>query len=305
VLRRVVGQVKAVDGVNLKIAPRQTLALVGESGCGKTTVGKTVLQLLRVTSGQVKFEGRQINALKGTERRKLGSEIQMIFQDPASSMNPRLRVADIIQEGMQAQQIGGSKADRQARIASLLEQVGLPASAMQRYPHEFSGGQRQRIAIARALAVSPRLLVCDEPTSALDVSVQAQVLNLLKKLQQELSLSYLFITHNIAVVAYLADRVAVMYLGRIVEQGSVEQILQQPKHPYTQALLAAVPDLAPNTIRKTFVPLTGELPSPANPPTGCHFHARCPQAEARCREMYPPTLHQSDAHQVACWLYDS
>lgn len=303
VLRRTVGHVKAVDGVSLQIAPGQTLALVGESGCGKTTVGKTLLHLLSATAGKILFEGRDISTLTGTARRQLGADIQMIFQDPASSMNPRMRVIDIILEGMQAQHIGESKTTRQARAAELLDQVGLPTSALQRYPHEFSGGQRQRIAIARALAVSPRLLVCDEPTSALDVSVQAQVLNLLQNLQRELSLSYLFITHNIAVVAFLADRVAVMYLGRIVEQGTVDHILQQPQHPYTQALLAAVPVPELTAARKTHTPLDGDLPSPANPPAGCHFHTRCPQAMTHCQTAYPPTQQQPNGHQVACWLY--
>lgn len=304
VLHRVTGQVRAVDGVSLTLAEGQTLALVGESGCGKTTVGKSLLQLYRPTAGQIRFAGRDICALRGRARRRLGAELQMIFQDPASSMNPRLRVADIIAEGLHAQQIGQTRSERHDQVAKLLHQVGLPEFAMACYPHEFSGGQRQRIAIARALAVAPRLIVCDEPTSALDVSVQAQILNLLKTLQHTLSLSYLFITHNIAVVAFLADQVAVMYLGRIVEQGPASTILNQPRHPYTQALLAAVPTPQPDSSKKDRTLISGDLPSPANPPSGCHFHTRCPRASSQCRATYPPTRHLSAQHAVACWLAD-
>ncbi len=300
VLRRVTGHVRAVDGVSLTLAAGQTLALVGESGCGKTTLAKSLLQLYHATAGRILFDGRDISTLRGRARRQLSTELQMIFQDPASSMNPRLRVADIIAEGLHTRQ---TQAERQARIAELLHQVGLPGNAMARYPHEFSGGQRQRIAIARALAVRPRLIVCDEPTSALDVSVQAQILNLLQTLQHTLSLSYLFITHNIAVVAFLADQVAVMYLGRIVEQGPVTEILNQPRHPYTQELLAAVPAPEPVSSRPDHTPLSGDLPSPADPPTGCHFHTRCPQASPQCRTTYPATIQLTAQHTVACWLY--
>ena len=252
----------------------------------------------------MKFDGNDLVRMRGNALRRLRRDFQIVFQDPASSMNPRMLVEDIVAEGMQAQKIGANRAQRRERVAQLLGQVGLSADALSRYPHEFSGGQRQRIAVARALAVSPRLIVCDEPTSALDVSVQAQVLNLLQDLQQSLQLSYLFITHNIAVVSYLADEVAVMYLGRIVESGPVTQILEGACHPYTQALLNAVPVPDPEH-RRAVLRLEGDMPSPANPPQGCHFHERCPRAEARCRTAYPPrvSLDQEGAHAVTCWLF--
>ncbi len=302
VLRRVVGHVKAVDGVGLEIATGRTVALVGESGCGKTTVGKAILQLHRPTAGSILFDGTDLTGLKGGELRRLRREFQIIFQDPASSMNPRMLVEDIIAEGLVAQGIGGNRAQRRTLVERLLGQVGMQASAASRYPHEFSGGQRQRIAIARALAVEPRLIVCDEPTSALDVSVQAQVLNLLKELQAELGLSYLFITHNISVVAYLAHEVAVMYLGRIVEYGDVEKVLNNPLHPYTTALLSAVPVPDPEHQREV-IRLEGDMPSPINPPSGCHFHPRCPRVQPICRDRYPDTVQSDDGTRVACWLH--
>src|SRR6266852_204879 len=277
-LKRTVGHVKAVDGVSLDIRSGRTLGLVGESGCGKTTVGKAILQLLRPTSGEVRFGGVDLTRIRGAELRAHRRDFQIIFQDPYASLNPRMRVA------------------------AILDQVGLARDSVERYPHEFSGGQRQRIAIARALAVRPRLIICDEPTSALDVSVQAQILNLLKSLQRELELSYLFITHNIAVVEYLAHEVAVMYLGRIVERGTVDEVLREPKHPYTQALLAAVPKIEPGGTREV-IRLEGELPSPVNPPTGCHFHPRCPKVMPECRERYPENFALSGTRSVACWLY--
>jgi peptide/nickel transport system ATP-binding protein len=298
--RHVVGQVRAVDGVSLGLAQGRTLALVGESGCGKTTVGKAILQLLRPTAGNVRFAGRELTTLPARALRRLRQEFQIIFQDPYSSLDPRMLVGEILEEGMRALGVVDA-ADRQKKVEELLEHVGLPASARLRYPHEFSGGQRQRICIARALAVEPRLIVCDEPTSALDVSVQAQILNLLKRLQDELGLSYLFITHNLGVVEYLAHDVAVMYLGRIVEAGPIGAVLESPRHPYTQALLSAVPVIE-EAGRREVIRLRGDIPSPANPPKGCHFHPRCPQAMPVCRERYPDATTVRGAHTVRCHL---
>ncbi|MDH4175465.1 MAG: ATP-binding cassette domain-containing protein, partial [Betaproteobacteria bacterium] len=241
VLRRTVGYVKAVDGVTLAVPEGRTLALVGESGSGKTTVGKAILQLITPTAGSVRYAGEELTGLGRAALKPHRARMQIVFQDPYASLNPRMRVADVLAEGMRALGVGASEAERERRIDAILDQVGLPAGAKRRYPHEFSGGQRQRIAIARALAVEPRLLICDEPTSALDVSVQAQILNLLRELQERLGLAYLFITHNLAVVEYLAHEVAVMTEGRLVEQGSAEQVLRAPRHAYTRALLAAVP----------------------------------------------------------------
>jgi len=301
--RRVAGHVRAVDGVSLEIPVGRTLAVVGESGCGKTTVGKAILQLIKPTDGQVQFDNHELTQLRGEALRRKRADLQIIFQDPMASMNPRMLVHNIIEEGMLAQGIGGSVMERRERVQDLLKQVGLPATAADRYPHEFSGGQRQRICVARALAVEPRLIVCDEPTSALDVSVQAQILNLLQALQQRLGLSYLFITHDISVVAYLAHEVAVMYLGRIVERGTVAEVLDDPQHPYTQALLSAVPVAEPGGKRKA-IHLEGDMPSPANPPAGCHFHPRCPQAMEKCQEAYPKAVSLSETRSVSCVLLD-
>jgi oligopeptide/dipeptide ABC transporter ATP-binding protein len=302
VLQRPVAYVRAVDGVSFEIRRGQTLALVGESGCGKTTVGKGVLQLLRPSAGRVHFGEEELTSLSGRKLRDLRRRFQIIFQDPYSSLDPRMRVWEILEEGMRAQELGGDSAARRERVAALLDQVGLPAEAAQRYPHEFSGGQRQRICIARALAVEPELIVCDEPTSALDVSVQAQVLNLFKRLQADLELSYLFITHNLSVVEYLAHEIAVMYLGRIVEHGRVDDVLDRPAHPYTQALLSAVPLLEGDKSREV-IRLTGDVPSPASPPPGCHFHPRCPRVMDVCRERYPDVTELSATHRVHCHLY--
>jgi peptide/nickel transport system ATP-binding protein len=302
VFKRVVGHVRAVDGVTLEIPSHKTLALVGESGCGKTTVGKGLLHLLPLTGGRVLFEGEDLASLSARRLRVRRKDIQIIFQDPYASLNPRMRVMEIVEEGMAALGIGASETERQRRVDGLLEQVGLSPDMKLRYPHEFSGGQRQRVAIARALAVEPKLIVCDEPTSALDVSVQAQILNLLKALQTRLGLAYLFITHNISVVEFLAHEVAVMYLGRIVEKGTVEEVVGNPRHPYTRALLSAVPGIDAAT-KRDIIRLQGELPSPSNPPSGCHFHPRCPRAMPECRDGYPEELAISDTHTVRCLLY--
>ena len=301
ILQRTAGHVRAVDGVSLSIDEGCTVALVGESGCGKTTAGKALLQLITPSAGSVRFAGNELIGIKPHEMRKQRAGMQMVFQDPYASLNPKMRVAEIIEEGMDALGIANNSQERQRRIDALLDHVGLAQAAKWRYPHEFSGGQRQRIAIARALAVNPKLLICDEPTSALDVSVQAQILNLLKSLQQELNLSYLFISHNLGVVEYLAHEVCVMYLGRIVERGTVDRALHHARHPYTQALLASVPRI--NGQGLEVVRLEGDMPSPANPPQGCHFHPRCPHAMPICRSVYPDSTDIGESHHVHCHLY--
>ncbi len=293
--QRTVGHVRAVDGVSLNISPGRTLALVGESGCGKTTVGKALLRLVPPTAGRVELAGVALDAVQGSALWQARRAMQMIFQDPFASLNPRLRIGEILVEGM----LVDGQRPTPAQLGELLAQVGLPADTVDRYPHEFSGGQRQRIAIARALAVKPALLICDEPTSALDVSVQAQILNLLKQLQAELGVAYLFITHNFAVVDYLAHDIAVMYLGRIVEQGRADEVLNRPAHPYTQALLSAVPAPCLDDMRQR-IRLPGETPSPAKPPSGCHFHPRCPRAAELCRQSYPSASPRSATHTVNC-----
>ena len=287
---------KAVDGVNLHIYQGETLALVGESGCGKTTVGKAIVQLQRLTAGHVILDGIDLGRLSQRALHQQRAHLQMIFQDPFSSLNPHLRVVDLLEEGMIALKVETDPVKRRVTLHKLIDQVGLTSSALQRYPHEFSGGQRQRIAIARALAVQPKLIVCDEPTSSLDVSVQAQIINLLKELQAEFKLSLLFITHNLPLADYLAQRIAVMYLGRIVETGSSTEIISQPRHPYTQALLAAVPGIN-QTLPAT---IQSDIASAANPPAGCHFHPRCPLATPICTRQYPEPVSISATQVVCC-----
>ena len=300
ILRRVAGHVKAVDGVSFSIQAGETLCLVGESGCGKSTVGKTILRLLEPSAGQIWLDGIEVTRLREGEMRAHRREAQMVFQDPYSSLNPRMRAGQIIAEPLENYGLAeGAEKDR--KIASLLDKVGLRADAMQRYPFEFSGGQRQRLGIARALALNPRLIVADEPVSALDVSVQAQVLNLLMDLQDEFGLAYLFVSHDLAVVEHVAHRIAVMYLGRIVELSTRDRIFSRPLHPYTEALMAAAPIADPRASRTRLV-IEGDVPSPMNPPPGCHFHTRCPYAMARCRSEDPPLQEVAPGHVVACHL---
>jgi peptide/nickel transport system ATP-binding protein len=286
VFQRTVGWVRAVDDVSFEVPAGCTLALVGESGCGKTTVGLSILRLVEPRAGRVLFDGEDLVALSDEEMRARRRALQIVFQDPLGSLDPRMRVRDAIAEGMQSFGIGSSESERTDRVAGLLERVQLDPRQMWRYPHEFSGGQRQRLCIARALAVEPRLVICDEAVSALDVSIQAQILNLLSELQKDLGLTYLFITHDLSVVRYLADQVAVMYLGQIVEEGGTERIFEGPLHPYTRGLLAAVPSVDPQR-RSAAARVLGDVPSPADPPAGCRFHTRCPEAFDRCSEEAP------------------
>ena len=293
--------VRAVDGVSLAIATGETLGLVGESGCGKSTLGRVILRLLEPTSGDVRFEGRSLLGLRGRELRAVRRAMQIVFQDPYGSLNPRMRVASIVGEGLAIHHVG-TRAERRERVHGLLELVGLPADVASRYPHEFSGGQRQRIGIARALALDPRFIVADEAVSALDVSIQAQILNLLQDLKQRLGLTLLFISHDLRVVEHLSDRVAIMYLGKIVELGSRSEVYGDPRHPYTRTLLAAVPTPDPRR-RSRHVPAAGELPSPLSPPSGCAFHPRCPHAVDDCRRIVPPLETGRSGRAVACHVF--
>jgi oligopeptide/dipeptide ABC transporter ATP-binding protein len=310
-LRTVAGYVRAVEDVSFGVGTGETLGLVGESGCGKTTVGRTILRLIEptggtVVKGDVVFEGRHVFALSSRAIRELRRDMQIVFQDPVGSLNPRMTVGSMLAEPMLVHKLVG-KGDVRKRVAELLDRVGLAAATANRYPHEFSGGQRQRIGIARALALQPKFIVCDEPVSALDVSIQAQILNLLEDLQRQLNLSYLFIAHNLAVVEHFSDRVAVMYLGRIVEMADAAELYKNPKHPYTVALLSAVPKPNPKKVDHRIV-LGGEVPSPSNPPSGCPFHPRCPlfaeSKDPRCVSEMPPlgSKGENPAHRAACWL---
>ncbi len=300
IFSRVIGYVKAVDGVSFYIKRGETLGLVGESGCGKTTCGRCILRLIEPTAGEVIFEGRNILQLDKEEMRKLRREMQIVFQDPYASLNPRMTVGDIIGEPLEIHGVARGAA-KEKRVKELLEVVGLSPQHVRRYPHEFSGGQRQRIGVARALALNPKLIICDEPVSALDVSIQSQVLNLLQDLQEEFSLTYLFVAHDLAVIKHISDRIAVMYLGKLVELADKEELFDNPQHPYTEALLSAIPIPNPE-VRKERIILEGDVPSPIDPPKGCRFHPRCRYAQDVCKQLEPRFVDIGEEHYVACHL---
>ncbi|MDZ5713012.1 ABC transporter ATP-binding protein [Jeotgalibacillus haloalkalitolerans] len=300
-LKRTIGNVKAVDDINIQIKKGETMGLVGESGCGKSTTGRTILRLLTPTSGKILFDGKDITKIKGGALRRARQDFQMVFQDPYASLNPTQSVGDIVSEPIRNYR-KVSKKELKSEVIELLRRVGLPPEAYDKYAHEFSGGQRQRIGIARALALKPKLIVADEPVSALDVSVQSQVLNLLKELQDEFDLTYLFIAHDLSVVKHMSDRIGVMYLGNMVEVADNKSLYAEPLHPYTQALISAIPETDPKK-RKERIVLQGDVPSPANPPSGCPFHTRCPMAKAECAEIKPTLKEVKPGHQVACILY--
>ncbi|MCK4260384.1 MAG: dipeptide ABC transporter ATP-binding protein [Halanaerobiales bacterium] len=298
---RQIAAVKAVDGLDFYIKSGETLGMVGESGCGKSTTGRLILRLIEPSEGEVKFEGKDVLNLGKNEMREMRKDMQIIFQDPYASLNPRMTVGNIIAEALEIHKLAKSNKEKESRVKELLEQVGLTGAHARRYPHEFSGGQRQRIGIARALAVKPKLIICDEPVSALDVSIQAQVINLMQDLQKDLGLTYLFIAHDLSVVKHISDRVAVMYLGKIVELAEKNELYANPKHPYTQALLSAIP-VADPTVKQERILLEGDVPSPINPPTGCRFHTRCPYAKEICKVDDPVYKDIGDEHFVACHL---
>jgi len=300
-LQRVQGYCQAVDDVSFNIRRGETLGLVGESGCGKTTIGRTILRLIEPTSGEVLFGGRDMLALKGRELMAMRLKMQIIFQDPFSSLDPRSQIGNIIGEGLRIHGVA-DKQERLSRVREIMATVGLSEDHLRRYPHEFSGGQRQRIGIARALVLRPDLIVCDEPVSALDVSIQSQVLNLLRQLQRDFDLTYLFIAHNMSVVEHISDRVAVMYVGKIVELSDRSELYRHPLHPYTQALMSAIPIPDPDTKRERLL-LEGDVPSPLNPPSGCRFHPRCPRAMDVCSVEAPEWKEHQPGRWVACWLY--
>jgi peptide/nickel transport system ATP-binding protein/oligopeptide transport system ATP-binding protein len=301
-MQRVVAQVQAVDKVSFTVKNGETLGLVGESGCGKTTVGRSILRLIEPTSGQVNFNGEDITHMRPNSLKSLRRDMQIIFQDPYASLNPRMPIGESVMEGLQIHKVGHPKERWQVAI-TMLKKVGLEEYHARRYPHEFSGGQRQRIGIARALALQPKFIVCDEPVSALDVSIQSQVLNILKELQREFGLTYLFIAHNLSVVEHISDRVGVMYLGKMVELANRDDLFREPLHPYTKALMSAIPIPHPDVKRERTI-LKGDVPSPLNPPKGCRFHTRCPIAVAKCSQEEPEFREARPGHWTACWLVE-